>query len=177
MNNLQKIASASVFKVMLTREAPEESQEIMLEEGLPDGYMDNMVERFFPFIGPASPNPGDKTSYSAKRGRSMLGSVSIKNTPSGRHEIGVTIAPSHQGKGLSRVLVDLLMGKHPHDYYDWRCHQDNAKSLKLLQSLGGGLLNIERKPGHVMLKGLISGQGFINDQMKQRLIEAIERLS
>lgn len=176
-SDLLKAAAPSLLKMVISRMPPEEQPEIVLEEGLPEGYMEKMVEKFFPFIHPSDPIPGNKTSYSAKRGRSMLGSVSIKILPNGRNEIGVTVAPGHQGKGYAKQLVELLMGKHPHDYYDWRCHKDNVKSLKLLRSLGGGLLVQPENPERTILRGIIPANGFITDTMRDELERVLEELS
>jgi RimJ/RimL family protein N-acetyltransferase len=176
-SDILKAATASVLKAIIMRKPPEERPEIVLEEGLPEGYMEKMVDKFFPFIHYVDPLPGEKTSYSAKRGNAMLGSVSIKITPEGRKEIGITVAPGHQGKGLSRKLVELLMDKHPHEYYDWKCHKDNVKSLRLLKSLGGGLLKLPDDPNRTMLRGLIASNGFVTNGMKDELEKAIGLLS
>lgn len=175
-NEILKAAAPSILRIIVNREGPEESPGIELVEGLPEGYMKKMVEKFFPFIHPSDPVPGDKVSYSARCGRSMLGSVSIKTLPNGRKEIGVTVAPSHQGKGLSRKLVELLMAKHPHDHYDWRCHKDNKRSLKLLKSLGGGLLVLPESDDRTILRGIISSDGFVTDTMRDELNRAMEAL-
>lgn len=177
MTMINKHAAASLLKIMLSRKIPEEADDIILEEGLPNGYMNKMVKLFHPFIHYVDPNPGKKVSYSARRGRAMLGSVSIKHTANGRNELGIVIMPHHQGKGLSKLLIELLMKKHPHSYYDWKCHHSNLPSLRLLQSLGGGLLKLKPTPGRTMLRGLISSDGFLTDLMHQELTSAIERLS